>query len=252
MLHQVSSDCRYSDTINNTDIVGETPGPCAGFDAVVITHLSIDHLVPHVLREIPSSTPCFVSAIASDRVEKLGHFDTVTTFGTHDPTNWRACQVEGMPSWISLGLLDPVADIKSQTPAVIISFESGPRVSAVIYALHGIEPEELEPIIKHGELEILGFMAGLTATKLVFGPRIAFGATKTVACLRSLSPRWWIRNHDDEFVDTYGLVGRMLRMDVYDLERALKEEAETAGTGIKGLGDIKQADLRAGEYVALV
>jgi hypothetical protein len=153
---------------------------------------------------------------------------------------------------MSFGLVDPVADVKSQTPAIIISFKSGPRVSAVIYALHGIEPEELEPIVKHGELEILGFMAGLTATKLVFGPRITFGATRTVACLRSLNPRWWIRNHDDEFIDTYGVVGRMLRMDVYDLDRALKEEAEGAGTEIKGLGEIKSADLRAGECVALV
>lgn len=157
---------------------------------------------------------------------------------------------------MSFGLVNPVADIKHQTPAIIISFESTfsgtSRVSAVIYALHGILPAELEPIVKDGQLEILGFMAGMTATKLVFGPRIAFGATKTLACLRLLQPKWWIRNHDDEFIDTYGVVGRMLRMDVYDLDRALKEEAETEGTEVKGLGDIKQADLRAGQCVALV
>lgn len=223
---------------------------------MVITHSSIDHFVPHVLREIPQTTPCFVSAISHDIVTNLKHFNTVIQFGTHDPTNWKACQAEGIPSWMSFGLVNPVADIKHQTPAIVISFESASdptnKVSTVIYALHGILPEELEPTAQHGQLEILGFMAGMTATKLIFGPRIALGATKTLACLRSLQPKWWIRNHDDEFIDTYGVVGRMLRMDVYDLDRALREEAEAEGTEVKGLGDIRQADLRAGECVALV
>jgi hypothetical protein len=44
----------------------------------------------------------------------------------------------------------------------------------------------------------------------------------------------------------------MLRMDVYDLDRALKEEAEAADGDVKDLGEIQMVDLRAGQSVALV
>lgn len=220
--------------------------------AVVITHSSIDHFVPHVLQAIPAHTPCFASAIAFDVVNKLKHFDTVNEFGTHDPTDWKACRVEGMPPWLSFGLLNPAADIQHQNPAVVISFQYGEKVSAVIYALHGVEPAEIEPIIKQGEMEILAFMAGLTATRILFGPRITLGPAKNLACLRMLKPRYWIKNHDDEYVNTYGIIGRMLRMDAYDLDRALKEEAQAEGGEVKDLGAIEMVDLRAGQSVALV
>jgi hypothetical protein len=65
-----------------------------------------------------------------------------------------------------------------------------------------------------------------------------------------VKPKWWIKNHDDEHVNVFGLIGRALRMDVYDLDRVLKEEA---GDGeMRDLEGTEFVDLRQGDYIALI
>jgi hypothetical protein len=225
-------------------------GPAATLDAVVISHFSIDHIAPLVLRSVPPTTPVFASSLAYSSITKLRHFDTVVEFGTYDPTNWKASQVEHLPPWLSFGLLNPAADIAHQTPAVIIAYEHEKSVQAVVYALHGIHPKELAPVVENGEVEVVGLMCGLTATKTITGHLIAHGGPQALACVRALKPRWWIKNHDDEHVNVYGLIGRALRMDEYTLERALKEEA---GDGdVKALEGTELVDLRQGESMVMV
>jgi hypothetical protein len=178
----------------------------------------------------------------------LKHFDSVVEFGAYDPTNWRP-QIDNLPPWLSLGLLNPPADIAHQTPAVIIAFQQDNTVCAIIYALHGIHPKELEPITK-SDVNVLGLMCGLTATKTITGHLIAYGGPQALACVRAVKPKWWIKNHDDEHVNVFGLIGRALRMDVYDLDRVSKEEA---GDGeMRGLEETVFVDLRQGDSIALV
>jgi hypothetical protein len=219
---------------------------------VVISHFSIDHIAPLVLRIIPKTTPVFASSLAYSPIVKLKHFDTVIEFGTYDPTNWKASQVEHLPPWLSLGLLNPVADIAHQTPAIIIAFEHEKVVNAVIYALHGIHPKEIAPVIESGEVEVLGLMCGLTATKTITGHLITHGGPQALACVRALKPRWWIKNHDDEHVNVYGLIGKALRMDEYTLDRVLKEEAGDGDGEVRGLEGTEFVDLRQGESMAMV
>ena len=219
-------------------------------DAVVISHFSIDHIAPQVLRTVPPSTPVFASSLAHSSIVKLNHFDTVVEFGTYDPSNWNANQLDHLPPWLSFGLLNPPADIAHQTPAVIIAFEHDSQVNAVIYALHGIHPKELEPITSNGNVKVLALMAGLTATKTITGHLIAHGGPQALACVRAVKPRWWIKNHDDEHVNVFGLIGRALRMDEYTLDRALKEEA---GEGeARALEGTELVDLRQGDSLAMV
>jgi hypothetical protein len=71
-----------------------------------------------------------------------------------------------------------------------------------------------------------------------------------LACVRVVKPKWWIKNHDDDRGNVFGLIGRALRMDVYDLDRVLKEEAEDGD--IRGLEGTEYVDLRQGDSVALL
>lgn len=217
-------------------------------DAVVISHFSIDHIAPQVLRAIPPSTPVFASSLAHSSIVKLKHFDDVFEFGVYDPSHANA-QIERLPPWLNFGLLNPLADIAHQTPAVIITFTSEGTTHAIIYALHGIHPKELEPVLE-SNVEVLGLMCGLTATKTITGHLIAYGGPQALACVRAVTPKWWIKNHDDEHVNVFGLIGRALRMDVYDLDRVLKEEA---GDGeVRGLEGTELVDLRQGDSIAVV
>ena len=93
-------------------------------------------------------------------------------------------------------------------------------------------------------------MCGLTATKTITGHLIAYGGPQALACVRAVKPRWWIKNHDDEHVNVFGLIGRALRMDEYTLNRVLKEEA---GEGeVRDLEKTELVDLRQGESLAMV
>ena len=218
-------------------------------DAVVISHFSIDHIAPQVLRAVPSSTPVFTSSLAHSSIVKLKHFDSVTEFGEYDPTNWKANQIEHLPPWLSFGLLNPLADIAHQTPAIIMAFQHDNTTHAIVYALHGIHPKELEPITQ-SDVKVLGLMCGLTATKTITGHLIAYGGPQALACVRAVKPKWWIKNHDDEHVNVFGLIGRALRMDEYTLDRVLKEEA---GEGeVRHLEKTELVDLRQGESLAMV
>jgi hypothetical protein len=255
-----AKESRLADSLPSLDTQGDkltftgvpNTGPAASLDAVVISHFSIDHIAPLVLRIIPKTTPVFASSLAYSPIVKLKHFDTVIEFGTYDPTNWKASQVEHLPPWLSLGLLNPVADIAHQTPAIIIAFEHEKVVNAVIYALHGIHPKEIAPVIESGEVEVLGLMCGLTATKTITGHLITHGGPQALACVRALKPRWWIKNHDDEHVNVYGLIGKALRMDEYTLDRVLKEEAGDGDGEVRGLEGTEFVDLRQGESMAMV
>jgi hypothetical protein len=180
----------------------------------------------------------------------LKHFDTIIEFGAYDPSNWKAdSSIEQLPPWLNLGLLNPPADIAHQTPAVIIGFKHDQINYAIIYALHGIHPKELEPVM-NDDTKVLALMCGLTATKTITGHLIAYGGPQALACVRAVKPRWWIKNHDDENVNVFGLIGRALRMDEYTLERVLKEEA---GDGeVRGLEETELVDLRQGDSIALV
>lgn len=216
---------------------------------MVISHFSIDHIAPDVLRSVPPSTPVFASSLAHRPITALKHFDSVVEFGAYDPTNWGANQIEHLPPWLSLGLLNPPADIAHQTPAVIIAFKHDTTVHAIIYALHGIHPKELEPITQ-SDVNVLGLMCGLTATKTITGHLIAYGGPQALACVRAVKPKWWVKNHDDEHVNVFGLIGRALRMDEYDLDRVLKEEA---GDGeMRDLEGTEFVDLRQGDSIALI
>lgn len=216
----------------------------------MISHSNIDHFVPHVLREIPADTPVFASTIVATHVTGLKHFKHVYTFGAHDPANWKARQVEGMPTWFSFGLLDS-KDYMSQLPAVIFAFESEKQqVKSIIYAIHGIEGSELAPIAEHSQFEVLALMAVMADVKFAYlGMQVGHSGVKALDCCRTVKPRYWIRNHDDEHVQTYGLAGKILVKDVYDLDRALKEAKEAGHE--QGLGDTQYADRRAGQSIAL-
>jgi hypothetical protein len=132
---------------------------------------------------------------------------------------------------------------------VIIAFQQDDTVHAIIYALHGIHPKELEPVLE-SKVSVRGLMCGLTATKTITGHLIAYGGPQALACVRAVKPKWWIKNHDDEHVNVFGLIGRALRMDEYTLERVLKEEA---GEGeARGLEGTELVDLRQGESLAMV
>ena len=99
-------------------------------------------------------------------------------------------------------------------------------------------------------MNVLGLMSGLTATKTITGHLIAYGGPQALACVRAVKPKWWIKNHDDEHVNVFGLIGRALRMDEYDLDRVLKEEA---GDGeMRGLEGTEFVDLRQGDSIALI
>lgn len=217
-------------------------------DAVVISHFSIDHIAPQVLLAIPPSTPVFASSLAHSSIVKLKHFETVHQYGAYDPSQ-PVTQNEHLPTWLQLGLLNPLADIAHQTPAVIITFTSEETSFAIIYALHGIHPKELTPVTQ-SKVEVLALMTGLTATKTITGHLIAYGGPQALACVRAVKPKWWIKNHDDEHVNVFGLIGRALRMDEYDLESVLKEEA---GEGeLRGLEGTEFVDLRQGDCLALI
>jgi hypothetical protein len=84
----------------------------------------------------------------------------------------------------------------------------------------------------------------------IIGHLIANDGPQALPCVRAVKPKWWIKNHDDEHVHVFGLIGRALRMDVYDLDRVLKEEA---GDGeMRGLEGTEYVDMRQGDGIALV
>lgn len=217
-------------------------------DALVISHFRIDHIAPQVLRAIPSSTPVFASSLAHGSILKLKHFDKVHHFGAYEsPVS--DSKNEHLPPWLNLGLLISRTDFAYDTPSVIISFGFGDTVQAIIYALHGIHPKNIGPIIQN-KAKVLGLMAGLTAAKAITSHFIAYSGPQVLACVRAVEPKWWIMNHDDENINVSGSTVRALSMDVYDLKRVFKEEA---GEGeVRGLEGTELVDLRQGESLAMV
>ncbi|KAG7099896.1 hypothetical protein E1B28_001697 [Marasmius oreades] len=131
---------------------------------------------------------------------------------------------------------------------VFSKLDSSEGKGAIIYSPHGTPVEDLKTWTtrrKSEDLELFALVAGWNVVKMpwLLGGVINFGSPKNVEVVQLLSPRYWLRTHD-EITTMSGFVSMVLKRELWTKERV---ESETRMFGSR----TKVLDMEPGETLAL-
>ncbi|KAJ8081474.1 hypothetical protein AAF712_012972 [Marasmius tenuissimus] len=236
-------------------------------DGIIITFNQSDHLHKPTIDGVDEEIPFFAFRRAARTLKQWGRKHVYEI--PREPNELRVCEGileaeerAGRSSTrrdlidkldIRLGFVpttarlwkDPVQDLMHGS--LVIMFSRGTWRGAIVYSPHGTPLKDMARWKKrkekemasdsdespNGILEVLAFMAGWDVARMpqLLGGTITFGTPKNARVTGLLSPRYWIRTHE-ELTLMSGFVSAILKRDVWSKD---KVEGEIQGHRTKVL-----------------
>jgi hypothetical protein len=219
-------------------------------DVITISHEFTDHCHRETLLQCDRRIPVIATTKAAALIYGWKHFDRVIETPVFDG-DWLGYEVKDFPDWVSITRLQTKSDAFYYHSAVMVAFDLGTGVEALIYTPHGIHAPSLGTVSSADPpISTLAFLHGLHDVSIDWGQQLNLGAHNGLAAQRLLGAKYWIGTHD-EVKKGGGLVSWLLRRRVYTLEDALKEESKKAEEKGEGSREAKFLELKNGETIQL-
>jgi hypothetical protein len=225
-------------------------------DALLINFHYGDHLHAPTLLTFNPRILVFTTTDGSPIIEKLKHFESVTTYSDLDPSftgDWSTCSnIPGLPSYMTLFRVKGHHELNFLTALL---WQSAPEEwEAVLYSPHGLytNTPALQSLFAHANprFSTLALLHGLKES-WTWGWQTTFGAKTGLELFRQSGARYWVSTHNDRL--GYGGLVWWLVTDIFrTVEWALGNEKTTSeGVGGVGLKEVRVQEVENGESFVL-
>ncbi|KAM0278597.1 hypothetical protein ACHAQH_005071 [Verticillium albo-atrum] len=192
-----------------------------GVDAILVSHLNIDHCHRETLERFPRETAVLVVKDAAPLVRGWGHFETVVEVPDLEPgaEGWPGAVGGSAPEW--LGVFR-VPDRESMYPHIHHGVVFSWGGEALLYSPHGLDKEKMEHAARVAPegMEWLALIHGLD--ELGTGQATGRGVMGGLAISEATGMKYWTRTHDGEQLYS-GFISWLLRFKGWTFEEGVAE-----------------------------
>ncbi|KAL0568861.1 hypothetical protein V5O48_013114 [Marasmius crinis-equi] len=265
--HSSSTPPQFHEFPSLVEFLSSEGDPRKGVDAIIITFPGSDHLHKATIDTVGPEVPFFAFPMAAAKLRSWGRehvyeipkgpgflaiLDGLLEAEARVNCQGRSRKVFFESLNIKLSFIDTGSSTfydDSFRGALALTFAkcSGER-GALLYQPHGTPFDQIKRWKSREESEattvdVFAFIAGWDFVKMpdVLGGVVCTGSVENAKIAQELSPRYWLRTHDEETVKS-GLIPWFLRRDIWSKERM---EAEIDGLNAKFV------DMEVGETLSM-
>ncbi|KAJ5051827.1 uncharacterized protein L3040_001598 [Drepanopeziza brunnea f. sp. 'multigermtubi'] len=212
---------------------------------------SAEHFNQESLLQFSSSTPLFAIAAVASTAHSWGHFDTVVTMASCDPskTPW----ADGhpgvpLPEWLTV--FPPAVTRFNNFGLCLITSVNPAEKEMILMGPHGIGADEA---FVHGFAQTVKMLALIAPLKdsYSFGIKTVLGVEDGLALARSTGARYYVRNGDFVSLKYKGIIGWTVNDVSHDIQWGVDQlKGRLAGKGVEEEPTLVEVE-NGGSYVVM-
>ncbi|KAK2627903.1 hypothetical protein QTJ16_002549 [Diplocarpon rosae] len=186
-------------------------------DAIFVTAMA-EHCHQGSLLQFSASTPVFAVAAPARTIASWGHFDTVVTMCSFDPSksSWKEGHPGApLPAWLTA--FPPTVTHSNNFGLVLITSANSGTEEMILMAPHGIYAQESSINALGTTVKMLALVAPLKDS-YAFGMKQVLGVEDGLAIAQAAGTRYYVRSGDFVSLKYKGVIG----WSVKDVPRSLQ------------------------------
>jgi hypothetical protein len=219
-------------------------------DAIFITAIA-EHCHKESLLQFSTSTPVFAVAAAASSIVSWGHFNTVVTMSSCDPskTPWKEGHPGSpLPAWLTA--FPPAVTRLNNFGLALITSGSDSESELILMAPHGISADEASIKGFATTVKVLALVAPLK-DGYTFGVQTVLGVKDGLAIGQTVGTQYYVRSGDFVSLKYKGFIGWFVNDVPRDLQWGLDELGKELGPG-KVIEQPTMVEVKNGESYVFV